>query len=36
MYKVRVAETKLPKEEVGRVLNRLQADKVVGFIAPTD
>jgi hypothetical protein len=36
MYKVRVADTKLPKEEVGRVLNRLQGDKVVGFIAPAD
>jgi hypothetical protein len=36
MYKVRLAEGKLPKDEVGRVLNRLQADKVVGFIAPAD
>jgi anti-sigma factor RsiW len=36
MYKVRIADGKLPKEEVGRVLSRLQGDKVIGFIAPTD
>jgi len=36
MYKVRVADSKLQKEEVGRVLSRLQSDKVIGFIAPTD
>jgi anti-sigma factor RsiW len=36
MYKVRLSDSKLPKEEVGRVLARLQGDKVIGFIAPTD
>ena len=32
-YRVRVAETKLPKEELGRIVKKLQDDKVVNFIA---
>jgi hypothetical protein len=32
-YRVRVAETKLPKEELGRIVKKLQDDKVVSFIA---
>ena len=32
-YRVRVADTKLPKEELGRIVKRLQDDKVVSFIA---
>lgn len=36
LFKVRLADVKLPKEEVGRVLNRLQENKIVGFIAPAD
>ena len=33
LYRVRVAETKLPKEELGRIVKKLQDDKVVNFIA---
>jgi len=32
-YRVRVAETKLPKEELGGIVKKLQDDKVVNFIA---
>lgn len=32
-YRVRVADTKLPKEELGRIVKKLQDDKVVNFIA---
>jgi len=32
-YRVRVADTKLPKEELGRIVKKLQNDKVVSFIA---
>jgi hypothetical protein len=32
-YRVRVADTKLPKEELGRIVKKLQDDKVVSFIA---
>ena len=35
LYKVRVAVTGLPKEELATIVKRLQADKSVGFIAPT-
>jgi hypothetical protein len=36
LYQVRVASTKLPKEELTRIVKTLQDDKVVGFIAITD
>jgi hypothetical protein len=35
LYKVRVADKALPKDELGRIVKKLQADKVVGFIATT-
>lgn len=35
LYKVRVAETALPKDELARIVKKLQQDKVVGFIAMT-
>lgn len=34
MYRVRVAVTGMAKEELARVIKRLQEDKVVGFAAP--
>ena len=36
LYKVRVAVTGLPKAELARIVKKLQADKVVGFIATTE
>ncbi len=36
MYKVRVAVTALPKEELAKIVKRLQEDKTVGFIATAD
>jgi len=36
LYKVRVAVTGLPKEELARIVKKLQQDKVVGFIATTE
>src|SRR5262245_7582334 len=38
MYKVKVAATKLPKEETVRLVKRIQDDSkvIVGFIAPVD
>ena len=36
LYKVRVAVTGLPKEELARIVKKLQEDKVVGFIATTE
>jgi anti-sigma factor RsiW len=33
MFKVRVAVTALPKEELAKIVKRLQEDKTVGFIA---
>jgi anti-sigma factor RsiW len=36
LYQVRVASTKLPKEELTRIVKTLQDDKVVGFIAITE
>jgi len=33
LYKVRVAVTGLPKDEIARIVKKLQEDKVVGFIA---
>lgn len=35
LYRVRVAERPLPKDELGRIVKKLQDDKVVGFIATT-
>jgi hypothetical protein len=35
LYKVRVADSALPKDELGRIVKKLQADKVVGFIVTT-
>jgi anti-sigma-K factor RskA len=36
LYRVRVAPTKLSKDDLTRVVTALQSDKVVGFIAATD
>ena len=36
LYKVRVGPTALPKDELARIVKRLQEDKVVGFIATTE
>jgi hypothetical protein len=36
LYKVRVAESALPKDELARIIQKLQEDKVVGFIAMTE
>jgi hypothetical protein len=36
LYKVRVAVTGLPKDELARIVKKLQEDKVVGFIATTE
>jgi hypothetical protein len=35
MYRVRVAATALPKEELGKIVKQLQENKVVTFIATT-
>jgi hypothetical protein len=35
-YKVRVAATGLPKAELSTIVKKLQADKIVGFIATTE
>jgi hypothetical protein len=36
LYRVRVAATALPKDELARIVRKLQEDKVVGFIATTE
>jgi hypothetical protein len=36
LYKVRVAVTALPKDELARIVKKLQEDKVVSFIATTE
>ena len=36
LYKVRVAASALPKDELARIVKKLQEDKVVGFIATTE
>jgi anti-sigma-K factor RskA len=36
LYRVRVAPTKLSKDDLARIVMTLQSDKVVGFIAATD
>jgi hypothetical protein len=36
LYRVRIAETKLPKAERDQRIQSLQGDKIVGFIAPTE
>ena len=36
LYKVRIAVTGLPKAELATIVKKLQADKVVGFIAVTE
>ena len=36
LYKVRVSEAALPKDELARVVKKLQDNKVVGFIATTE
>jgi len=34
LYRIRLSETKLPQDEVGRIIREMQSDsKVVGFIA---
>jgi anti-sigma factor RsiW len=35
LFRVRVAETKLAEPELADRVNKLQSDKVIGFIAPT-
>ncbi|HYK80409.1 MAG TPA: hypothetical protein VEU95_12305 [Micropepsaceae bacterium] len=36
LYRVRVSANKLPKTELDGLIKRLQDDKIVGFIAPTE
>ena len=36
LYRVRVAPATLPNEELANIIKRLQDDKIVSFIAPTD
>ena len=36
LYRVRIAETKLPKADLERRMQLLQSDKIMGFIAPTE
>ena len=36
LYKVRVAANALPKDELAKIVSRLQQDKVVEFIATAD
>jgi anti-sigma factor RsiW len=36
LFRVRVAETKLPKADLDRRMQALQSDKIIGFIAPTE
>jgi anti-sigma-K factor RskA len=36
LYRVRVASTKLSKDDLARIVTTLQGDKVIGFIAATD
>jgi hypothetical protein len=36
LYKVRVAATAIPKDELANIVKKLQQDKVVGFIATTE
>jgi hypothetical protein len=36
LYKVRVAATAIPKDELANIVKKLQRDKVVGFIATTE
>ena len=35
LYKVRVADNPLPANDLGALMQKLQKDKVVGFVAPT-
>jgi anti-sigma-K factor RskA len=36
LYRVRVAPTKLSKDDLARIVTTLQSDKVIGFIAATE
>ena len=36
LYRVRVSATPLPKEELASIIKRLQDDKLVSFMAPTE
>jgi hypothetical protein len=36
LYRVRIAETKLPKAERDQRIQSLQSDDIIGFIAPTE
>jgi hypothetical protein len=36
LYRLRVADTRLPRSEVDRIVERLRDDKLVSFIAATD
>ena len=36
LYRLRIAETKLPKADLERRMQTLQSDKIIGFIAPTE
>jgi hypothetical protein len=35
MYRIRVADANAPKDEVARVMERIQGDRLIGFAAPT-
>jgi hypothetical protein len=37
LYRIRLSETKLPKDEVGKIVREMQSkSKVVGFIAANE
>jgi hypothetical protein len=37
LYRIRLSETKLPRDEVGKIVRQMQSEsKVVGFIAARD
>jgi hypothetical protein len=36
LYRVRVADSRLPKDDLARIVKKLQDDKIVSFIATTD
>jgi len=35
-FRVRVADTKLPQDRLSDIVKKLEADKVVGFVAMTN
>jgi hypothetical protein len=37
LYRIRLSETRLPKEEVGKIIRQMQSESnVVGFVAATE